>query len=133
MKTLFSIIIWLLIFGAVYYFSKINSSKGKVRRFGNGRIESFYDDLIRDIECVYPGVKAFTTSDTFIQLVEKDGDDYVDFQIQLFGDETQIKFSSIENGKAISKQWTLVTDAGVLLKERMRFLDELRELRKSIK
>ena len=133
MGTLFYIFIMLLIIGAIYYFSKIESSKGKVKRFGNGRIESFYDELIRDIKWVYPGVKTFTKSDTFIQLVEKDGDDYVDFQIQLFGDETHIKFSSRENGKAISKQWTLRTDAGVLLNERMRFKDDIRELRKSIK
>ncbi len=133
MGTLFYIFIMLLIIGAIYYFSKIESSKGKVKRFGNGRIESFYDELIRDIKWVYPGVKTFTKSDTFIQLVEKDGDDYVDFQIQLFGDETHIKFSSRENGKAISKQWTLATDAGVLLRERIRFKDEIRELRKSIK
>lgn len=133
MGTLFYIFIMLLIIGAIYYFSKIESSKGKVKRFGNGRIESFYDDLIRDIKWVYPGVKTFTKSDTFIQLVEKDGDDYVDFQIQLFGDETHIKFSSRENGKAISKQWTLATDAGVLLRERIRFKDEIRELRNSIK
>ena len=133
MGTLFYIFIMLLIIGAIYYFSKIESSKGKVKRFGDGRIESFYNDLIRDIKWVYPGVKTFTKSDTFIQLVEKDGDDYVDFQIQLFGDETHIKFSSRENGKAISKQWTLATDAGVLLRERIRFKDEIRELRKSIK
>ncbi len=133
MGTLFYIFIMLLIIGAIYYFSKIESSKGKVKRFGNGRIESFYDDLIQDIKWVYPGVKTFTKSDTFIQLVEKDGDDYVDFQIQLFGDETHIKFSSRENGKAISKQWTLATDAGVLLRERIRFKDEIRELRNNIK
>lgn len=133
MGILFFIILMPLIIGAIYYFSKIESSKGKVKRFGDGRIESFYNDLIRDIKWVYPGVKTFTSSDTFIQLVEKDGDDYVDFQIQLFGDETQIKFSSRENGKAISKQWTLRTDAGVLLNERMRFKDDIRELRNSIK
>ncbi len=133
MGILFNIIIAPLIIGAIYYFSKIQSSKGKVKTFGNGRIESFYDDLIRDIKWVYPGVKTYTTSDTFIQLVEKDGDDFVDFQIQLFDDVTEIKFSSRENGKEISKQWTLRTDAGVLLNERMRFKDDIRELRKSIK
>ena len=133
MKILFYIIILPLIIGAYYYFSKINSSKGKVKRFGNGRIESFYNDLIRDIKWVYPGVKIVSSSDTYIQLLEKDDDDFVDFQIQLFGDETQIKFSSRENGKVISKQWSLVTDAGVLLKERIRFRHEIRELRDSIK
>ena len=75
MGTLFYIFIMLLIIGAIYYFSKIESSKGKVKRFGNGRIESFYNDLIRDIKWVYPGVKIFSSSDTYIQLLEKDDDD----------------------------------------------------------